>query len=166
MKLLEAAKAIYAVLEHNGEWDEGCFYFNRHAAPELQGPLRDLDEAIAEEEARPPQAGLRPQGAGGEAVSDAPLSTDELKFIKACYEDGSCLSVPPKTVMSLVDEVRASRDEIAELKYERDEAVRSEALYREMFEENNRQRDELILENFKLKSARAEEASRMPGAKP
>lgn len=46
MTLIEAAEAIYAIFEEYGEWDEGCFYYNRHAAPELQTPLRNLDEAI------------------------------------------------------------------------------------------------------------------------
>ena len=52
MKLLEAAKKVYAALEHLGEWDEGCFYFGSHATPELQTPLRELDEAIQAHEAQ------------------------------------------------------------------------------------------------------------------
>jgi hypothetical protein len=46
---LEAlCREIRAALEKGGEWDEGCFYYQRWACPELQGPLRRLDEMLGE----------------------------------------------------------------------------------------------------------------------
>lgn len=37
---LEAAlSGLAGVIERHGDWDDGCFYYSRTSAPELQGPL-------------------------------------------------------------------------------------------------------------------------------
>ncbi len=41
-----AAKRLLAVLENNGQWDDGCFYYNQHSAPELEASMMALREAV------------------------------------------------------------------------------------------------------------------------
>lgn len=41
-----AARDILAALSQYGEWDDGCFYYNKHAASELQRPMQALMDAV------------------------------------------------------------------------------------------------------------------------
>ncbi|MBB5675567.1 hypothetical protein [Xanthomonas arboricola] len=45
--VLREAAALADAVEKNGEWDDGCFYYNKHAASELQIPLVNLRRALA-----------------------------------------------------------------------------------------------------------------------
>lgn len=49
----EAARTLLARLEAYGEWDEGCFYYKKMSASELEDPMLELaaalDEAVLEE---------------------------------------------------------------------------------------------------------------------
>lgn len=40
-------------IEKNGEWDDGCFYYNKHSASELQEPLRLAKLALIAERKAP-----------------------------------------------------------------------------------------------------------------
>lgn len=46
-----ALKLLVERIEANGEWDDGCFYYNGRSASELQGPLDRAHTAIAKAEA-------------------------------------------------------------------------------------------------------------------
>lgn len=46
--LRAALEAIVSVIEKNGDWDDGCFYYNQRAASELQTPLRAARAALKE----------------------------------------------------------------------------------------------------------------------
>jgi hypothetical protein len=44
---LEAALiSLAGTIEHHGDWDDACFYYNRTAAPELQSPLQAARAAL------------------------------------------------------------------------------------------------------------------------
>ncbi|PPU60822.1 hypothetical protein XcodCFBP4690_17225 [Xanthomonas codiaei] len=45
--VLREAAALADAVEKNGVWDDGCFYYNKHAASELQTPLANLRRALA-----------------------------------------------------------------------------------------------------------------------
>lgn len=45
--VLREAAALADAVEKNGQWDDGCFYYNKHAASELQTPLTNLRRALA-----------------------------------------------------------------------------------------------------------------------
>ncbi|MBO9766468.1 MULTISPECIES: hypothetical protein [Xanthomonas] len=45
--VLREAMSLADAVEKNGEWNDGCFYYNRHAASELQTPLTNLRRALA-----------------------------------------------------------------------------------------------------------------------
>ncbi len=45
--LLDACKLVLSRLQINGEWDDGCFYYNGKSASELQDPIARLQQAIA-----------------------------------------------------------------------------------------------------------------------
>jgi hypothetical protein len=50
--LLDACKFILSQLQSNGEWDDGCFYYNKKSASELQDPIERLQRAIAQAEGK------------------------------------------------------------------------------------------------------------------
>jgi hypothetical protein len=50
-ELLEACKFILSRLQINGEWDDGCFYYNGKSATELESPIAQLQAAIKKAEA-------------------------------------------------------------------------------------------------------------------
>jgi len=41
-KVADAARSLTETINKNGDWDDGCFYYNGIAAPEIQHHLRDL----------------------------------------------------------------------------------------------------------------------------
>ncbi|HHA2711305.1 TPA: hypothetical protein ACOECL_000477 [Stenotrophomonas maltophilia] len=45
--LIDAARAMSAVLHKNGQYDDGCFYYFGLSSPELERPLSVIDSAIA-----------------------------------------------------------------------------------------------------------------------
>ena len=48
-----AARELLAVLERFGEWDEGCYYYNGHAAPELQTVMQNLADELEKKSKQP-----------------------------------------------------------------------------------------------------------------
>ena len=50
--LLDAAEKTVEMLNKFGNWDDGCFYYNRTAAPELHAPFMALKVAIAKAKER------------------------------------------------------------------------------------------------------------------
>lgn len=48
--LLTLARNLRLTLAHNGEWDDGCFYYHRTAAPELGVLDQHAEAAIAQAE--------------------------------------------------------------------------------------------------------------------
>ena len=45
--LLAALESLHAALNHHGEWDDGCFYYNGHSASELQHHLRECQSVMS-----------------------------------------------------------------------------------------------------------------------
>ena len=51
MKDKQVRRALEMFLDNMdkfGEWDEGCFYYNRTAAPELERPIQLARKALAD----------------------------------------------------------------------------------------------------------------------
>jgi len=42
----EAAQQLLAKLEAYGDWEDGCFYYKKISASELEQPIRDLIQAL------------------------------------------------------------------------------------------------------------------------
>ena len=47
-KLREALQLFLAMMDKFGEWDEGCFYYCKTAAPELERPIQLARKALAD----------------------------------------------------------------------------------------------------------------------
>lgn len=45
-ELVEALDNLLSTIQVCGEWDDGCFYFKRVAAPELEIPLGQANAAL------------------------------------------------------------------------------------------------------------------------
>lgn len=46
-ELIEASTVLRARLCFYGDWEDGCFYYNRYSAPELMAPMAGIDAALA-----------------------------------------------------------------------------------------------------------------------
>lgn len=46
-ELIEATSVLRARLCLHGDFEDGVFYYNRYAAPELQAPMAGVDAALA-----------------------------------------------------------------------------------------------------------------------
>lgn len=44
--MLAALRSLIACIGKNCNWEDGCFYFNERACPELEKPLKDAQEAL------------------------------------------------------------------------------------------------------------------------
>ena len=49
-----AAIRLLETLQLSGEWDDGCFYYNKISASELEAPMRELGNAIAKAQKETP----------------------------------------------------------------------------------------------------------------
>lgn len=47
-RLREIVAMFFDRVSRHGDWDDGCFYYNRTSAPELQEPLRRARAALGE----------------------------------------------------------------------------------------------------------------------
>lgn len=54
--LLEALKMFVQRMAMHGEWDDGCFYYSKKSASELQEPIIDAWAAIAKAEGKAVQS--------------------------------------------------------------------------------------------------------------
>lgn len=46
LRIREAAENLLAGVEHNGEWDDGCYYWKGLSASEIEAPLKALRAAL------------------------------------------------------------------------------------------------------------------------
>ncbi|MBN2591615.1 MAG: hypothetical protein JXA96_17245 [Sedimentisphaerales bacterium] len=46
--LVDALEMIQNRLLANGEWDDGCFYYHKSSASELEEPLNLIEQALSE----------------------------------------------------------------------------------------------------------------------
>lgn len=46
-RLKEALQLFLATMDKYGNWDEGCFYYSKTAAPELERPIQLARKAMA-----------------------------------------------------------------------------------------------------------------------
>lgn len=46
--IIEATNALMVTLCINGDWEDGCYYYNCHSAPELQAAMENVDSAMSQ----------------------------------------------------------------------------------------------------------------------
>ena len=49
-ELVEALRVVLGRLKEYGEWDDGCFYYNRTSCSELEMPMEKAETALANAE--------------------------------------------------------------------------------------------------------------------
>lgn len=47
-QLVEALEGFISAMENYGDWDEGCFYYSKTAAPELEQPIQAARKALSQ----------------------------------------------------------------------------------------------------------------------
>lgn len=47
-EVVEGLKWFINSMERFGEWDDGCFYYNQRAAPELQSHIQEAQRLLAQ----------------------------------------------------------------------------------------------------------------------